>query len=400
MVRRWTISAALLAGCYQPSLEPTCSVSCSSGVCPSGMTCGSDGLCRSSASDNCSAINDARLADSDADTSRVCFGQGLLQDVCVTAPTEDHTFGNEMLVTTNCSLTVMQGPTTLCVIAYRTITFTGSLRVIGPNPVVFFGSTELAVMSGAEIDVSSKENDLIAGAGGATGLDCAPVNDLAGSDDPNMTGGGGGAGGSYRQHGGGGGGGFSVVGPVGGGSVGATVQTPLAVRGGCQGGSGGNGSLGGTGGLGGYGGGAIYLASNGIVRVNGRVNASGAGGKRALMTGGGGGGGSGGFIFLDAPAYDLMNGDLFAVGGSGASGGSPSTAGSPGLDASGPTTPGPTSAPTGAGAGGAGGDFATGRDGTTATNGGGGGGGGSSGHIGFVGQLPLGGEFAPQPTPL
>ena len=42
-----TVLVGLLAGCYSPSINPNCRVSCEQGsvACPAGLACGSDGLC-------------------------------------------------------------------------------------------------------------------------------------------------------------------------------------------------------------------------------------------------------------------------------------------------------------------------------------------------------------------
>jgi hypothetical protein len=398
---------ALLVACYQPASEAPCSVRCSMGVCPSGMTCGGDGLCRSSPTDNCSTINNDGGGDLDGAT--FCFGNGFVRNICVAPPELPRTYSNVTISTTtdNCSFMRDQSDgTTLCFFVYSSIVFDGRVRVIGPNPAVFVGSTQVIVQAGATIDVSSKGADVIPGAGGGNAVGCTPALSLAGEGDGNMIVGSGGAGGSFTGFGGPGGDGVymtsSLEVTIGGGSSGSLIGVST-VRGGCSGGHGGKGAAAGVFPRGGFGGGAVYLVSGGAVRVYGTINASGAGGDAPSVGGGGGGGGTGGFIGLDAPAYDLQNCQIFAVGGSGASGATAdlSGTGQPGKEATMPMTAGTTLAPSGAGIGGAGGDFAAGANGGAAIAGGGGGGGGSRGFIGIAGPVPVPlpptASFAPVP---
>jgi hypothetical protein len=396
--------AALLAGCYQPAAEATCSVHCPSGVCPSGMTCGGDGLCRSSPTDNCAAINDGGNVD-DPDATPICFGHGLIHDFCVTNIPTDRTFTGGTLMTNdaNCDATLVQTDGTIaCFVIARSITITGVLRVIGPNPIVFLGESSVLIAQGAGIDVSSHAPPTLDfGAGGAMAPGCTSPGLLIGENDPTMSAGGGGAGGSFKNNGGPGGAGVNVQTMVAGGNFGAEIATLTTVRGGCAGGAGGNGSQG-SAGLGGLGGGAVYLLSGNALRIYGTINASGAGGGAPkVVGGGGGGGGSGGFIGLDAAVYDFSDAKIFAVGGSGASGANASSPGKVGNEAAGPASPGPTNPPSGAGAGGGGGDFANGAGGDPGTNSAGGGGGGSRGFIGIAGlagMAPVGAQYAPMPA--
>jgi hypothetical protein len=394
--------AALLAGCYQPAAEATCSVRCPSGVCPSGMTCGGDGLCRSSPGDKCDVINDAGGGD---DGGKLCFGHGFIRDFCVTPPTTPRQFGTEQLstLTSNCSETHEQlDGTTLCFFVYTSIVFSGTLRVTGPNPAVFVGVGDVTVAPGGAIDVSSKSVEVIAGAGGGEAKGCTPAQSLAGTGDSKMIAGSGGAGGSFTGNGGTGGDANYVDNTVAvniPGGLRGIAFTPTTVRGGCPGGPGGKGAIAGSFPQGGLGGGAVYLFSRGIVRVHGAINASGAGGGAPSKGGGGGGGGTGGFIGLDAPNYDLVNAIVFAVGGSGASGANAAVDGTAGKEPMMPMSAGPTPAPIGAGAGGGGADFGLAQNGDNGTDGGGGGGGGGKGFIGFAGSVPMEptARFAPAP---
>jgi hypothetical protein len=367
------------------------------------MTCGADGLCRSSSTDNCAAINDAG---GDPDAVKFCFGTGLIRDVCVEPPLVPVTYENGMLSTSdnNCSFTRVQADgTTLCFFVYTSILFGGNLRVVGPNPAVFVGLTDVTVRAGSTLDVSSKAADVLPGAGGAGAVGCASALSIAGSGDNQNIAGSGGAGGSFTGFGGVGGdatyGNAMVDVIISGGAIGGVVGPLTAVRGGCPGGHGGKGAIGGVFPRGGSGGGAVYLIAGGAVRVHGTINASGAGGDAPTLGGGGGGGGTGGMIGFDAPTYDVSSAKIFAVGGSGASGATASSAGQPGNEPTMPMTAGTTLAPSGAGIGGGGGDFAAGASGGTAIDGGGGGGGGSTGYIGFAGALPTDptAMFAPMP---
>jgi hypothetical protein len=166
------------------------------------------------------------------------------------------------------------------------------------------------------------------------------------------------------------------------------MDLPTALRGGCAGGIGGGG-----GGAGGDGGGAIALVAGTKIDLNGKVNASGAGGQGGSATKcGGGGGGSGGMIVLDAPQI-TGTGSVFANGGGGAEGGAGSVsggtaaAGSPGGESTGPTMSASKGGTT-ATEGGDGGDGSSGTApggataaGQSSKDGGGGAGGGGAGFV-------------------
>jgi hypothetical protein len=152
------------------------------------------------------------------------------------------------------------------------------------------------------------------------------------------------------------------------------LMRPTALRGGCKGQTA-NANTGRAG----FGGGAIYLAAYTEVRVDGVVNASGAGGGGGTDDRGGGGAGSGGMIILDAPSVRIL-GQLHADGGGGGEGGGNGQTGTSVGDGGG------TSAALGgldtSGTGGNGGNgsyvpSADGLQGQRAINTGGGGGGGT-----------------------
>ncbi|HEY5951299.1 MAG TPA: hypothetical protein VIV40_37660, partial [Kofleriaceae bacterium] len=276
-MRRWTMFAALLVGCYQPAAEDTCTVRCPSGVCPSGMTCGTDQLCRKSPSDQCNKID----GDGGIDANKLCFGSGLIRNFCIAPPAAPLMFATAGTLDTsasNCSATLMQADgSTLCIFIGTSVVIDAPLRVTGPNPVVFLGVEQVTVTPAGVIDASSKAGQLIAGAGGASVAGCTPTANLTGNNDPSMTAGGGGAGGSFKGSGGAGGSGNNGSATVAGGARGSVIASLTSVQGGCAGGTGGNGTAA-SGSVGGFGGGAVYLLSGSLVRVVGKINASGAGG--------------------------------------------------------------------------------------------------------------------------
>lgn len=400
IVRRWTMFAALLAGCYRPSLEGSCEVRCDNGLCPSGMLCGSDKRCRSSASDVCSTAGDASLDGDGSGGEQICLGTGFIRDFCFPKPQAPFVPGSTLMTNTaSCHVTKVVNGTTLCFFVGSDVVISGTVRVLGLNPVVLVGVNSVQIGPGAILDASSKTVDMtIPGPGGAGAPGCASTFSLTGSTDGTM--GGGGAGGTLGVYGGDGGNGFGGTSSVQGGTRATSLLTVTSVRGGCSGGAGGNG-LPGTGGLGGYGGGAVYLLSGTQISVAGQINASGSGGFRGrTMNGGGGGGGSGGFIGLDAPIYNVNGGVFYAVGGSGAAGATAAAPGADGKEAMGPMSPGPTTIMSSAGAGGSGGAVTDGDPGSAGSPGAGGGGGGGTGFIGFAGitSQPPGATFAPSPV--
>jgi hypothetical protein len=99
-------------------------------------------------------------------------------------------------------------------------------------------------------------------------------------------------------------------------------ESLIPLYGGCGGGAGGgpDTSYGtGNGGYGGSGGGAIQLACNGKITINGVINAPGGGGEGGHYGAGGGGGGSGGAILIEGIMVQV-DGLVTANGGGGGSG--------------------------------------------------------------------------------
>lgn len=378
-----------------------CTVTCPSGACPAGLSCGSDGFCHKSPGERC-GLTDGGSDGRGSDAAGFCYGAGFLR-VCLASEPTSLVAYTATTVDTNdaaCDLVKTQDDSSkVCIYIGKTITFSGNVRITGPNPVAFLGTTAVLVSTGATVDVASHAGMLTPAVAGVSSAICGNGLSSNGLNDPTANGGGGGAGGTFRSFGGSGGAGAgAMMTTTGGGSPGMQLPALTTVRAGCPGGTGGSGAMN-SGGGGGAGGGAVYLMSGSAVRVLGQINASGAGGGRPTATGGGGGGGTGGFIGLDAPAYDLSSGTIFAVGGSGAAGGVASGGGIAGNEATGASSPGATTTATTAGSGGAGGATGAGTDGTGASLGGGGGGGGAAGFIGIA-NLPsvLAGTFAPTPV--
>lgn len=392
-------------GCYRPALEVSCDVACSTpgGACPSGLECGSDGLCKSIGAGDCTRGPEDAANDSTVTDTLRCFGDGLFRACIPDGPLPPNiNIGNSRTIdTANCGRVVPLGTGEVCVVYTDQILIQGigNVRVVGPRPLVLLGVSSVRI--DGVLDAASHRADSTFGAGASTGGACEDV--AAGGNAVTATdGGGGGAGGSFVGFGGSGGPGGTGTSntlPAAGASPGSPMPTPTAIRGGCGGSSGGN-SDATAGGLAGAGGGAVYLISGGQLTVNGTINASGAGGGAGAVRTGGGGGGSGGFIGLDAPVLTIgVNAKIFAIGGSGASGGSDATAGVSGDEAMNAMTPldtfsGSTGGPGSAGAIGSAGGASGGVN-----TGGGGAGGGGGGYIGTTTTV-TGGTFAPPASPM
>ncbi|HSK05431.1 MAG TPA: hypothetical protein VK932_29480 [Kofleriaceae bacterium] len=279
------------------------------------------------------------------------------------------------------------GAPMLCVIAASSVSISGvvTIRAQGSLPLALLSHGDLTLGGAALIDVSG---DSTGAAGNAAG--CTVVN---GGND--QDGGGGGAGGSFQTRGGNG----AAVSGGGAGSTAAQAATPTFLRGGCAGGAGGNAGSS-AGGLGGRGGGAVYLLARQRLQIDGKIDASGSGGRATTGDGrgGGGGGGSGGMIAL-------WGGNSIAVGtgaevwanGGGAAGGSDGDSNRGGAGGSSPD-PGSSGRGGAAGASGAtaGGNGAIG----TATGAAGGvgadkSGGGGGGGVGWIENVGAGAALSP-----
>jgi hypothetical protein len=216
---------------------------------------------------------------------------------------------------------------TWCIMAAREVVISSGLRAKGSRPLVIVALGSLTVTAAGSIDVASSIGK---GSGAGAALADPSSCDAGTAGTQGNNGGGGGAGGSFHTRGGAGGGGD--IGLVPGGMAGAKITVtmqPPALRGGCPGAAGGAGASGTNKAGGGAGGGAVYLAAAVGMRIDGTINASGAGGVGGLASkGGGGGGGSGGMIALWAPSI-VTSIQVFASGGGGGGG---ADNGAPGVD--------------------------------------------------------------------
>ncbi len=310
-------------------------------LCPAGQTCSSDGRCygpgeQVDGSPDASRP-DARLADAgptfDAQTCSDVWDPLYLDATLVAEASPDLVLETPGTWTLNTSTQKLRDPsgveqavgvvwaqqdeTEALLLAVRTLIVGPgvTLRAIGGRPLLI-GAYEFIRIEGA-IDVSSRNGD---GSGAGSGPDSCANHKAGTGVIVTHAGGGGGAG--YQAPGGRGGDGN----PDGttlalGGAGGGAVTMPAVVAGGCRGGRGG-----GNGGSGGLGGGAILLAARCELRVNGVIEAGGAGGAHGIGTPFGnreaaGGGGSGGWIGLDAFAIDVASTAVLATNGGGGGGG-------------------------------------------------------------------------------
>lgn len=385
--------------------------------------CGFQGSASAGPSDGSNTpIIDAAVPDDMASTpppidARLCFGGGLLKNLCLTAaPTGDVTLSSaiDTGTTGTCTQVLQQAgsPTTapeLCVIAGKTITVQGTVTVQGARALVLLGAETVTVAASSVLDASSTTADPQRIGAGANPGGCSK----AGIGDSSSSGAGGGAGGSFATQGGKGGRGNLNAGggpqnASQGGNPGATQPTPTVLRGGCPGGKGGDGQNN-NGGVGGNGGGAVYLIAGTSIAITGDVFASGAGGdgtpNNAGRQQGGGGGGSGGMIGLEAPAI-TVGGRVVANGAAGAGGGA-TTGGKPGSEGT-TTSWNMRATPGGPGTDCSGAALASGSQGTAINASdkldggesacGGGGGGGGLGIVTTYGALSGGTMISPAPT--
>ncbi len=330
-------------------------------------------------------------AASDVPPGTPCYGAAPVQVCLMTAPTQMKDSGDENGTdidtdsTSDCepdSNVLMPANHAWCVLASTGYTVNGdsSLRGHGSRPLVVVSSGDITI--GGKVDLSSSGSRVGAGANPTT---C--------SSGVNAQGLGGAAGGSSAGVGGGGGiGNIGGANPQAGGMAGSsTMSSTTFTAGGCQGQTGGN-----AGGGGGNGGGALALVANGVIQIDGEVDASGAGGNGAQSNGadrGGGGGGGGGMIVIITSTLKGGGGGLiYAAGGGGGGGAVQIQDGKDGADPSGMSLTMGAAGGSGAmgaaairaGAGGVGSKIGT-ASGTVGGNanfqGGGGGGGGGAGVI-------------------
>lgn len=220
-------------------------------------------------------------------------------------------FGTELLDTDQSPLCAepKSGPLG-CVVAAAAITIDGRLRATGSRPLILVADA-ITVTAGGVIDVAAHSGDPDQPPGADPASCPGGVQPSVGGSSVTC-----GAGGSF-----GGTGGNNPENPQGSHCPAALPEVPTTLHGGCPGRAGG--SYGALGGAGGYGGGAALLIA-GSLTLDGKINASGAGGRgaaAAMFHGGneGGGGGSGGMIAFDVLAF-AGTGVVMANGGGGGAG--------------------------------------------------------------------------------
>jgi hypothetical protein len=333
------------------------------------------------------ATDASNATDSDAG---VCFGADPYTICPASLPTGSLDLGGVTIDTTTCPDGQIVGTQpSACVLIGTTINVFGVVRAIGARPLVLLSTGDLTVDATGVVDVSSS---VLSGAGaGANSPDCSVSQPGSGGAQSAS----GGAGGSYGTLGGSGG--FSTV-P--GGAAGIRV-VPTSLAGGCKGGDGG--ALGGgSPSAGGPGGGAVYLIAQGQLAINGKVNASGAGGKAGVAKSGGSGGGSGGMIALFGGTGLTVTGSVFANGGGGGGGGDLGNPGVDGAESLAPMQRALGGQPQNNGAVGGDGAIATQNGGAGQSAGNSRGGGGGGGAVGVVknvsGPVIMGSNISPPAT--
>ena len=356
---------ALLTACYHPIERPNCGVH---DECPSGLVCGPGHRCAEPAE-----IPDARSCY--GTTVPVCFSIVPARDRILTADVDIDTDSTDDAICDQ-----HNDSSRYCVYAGARISVATRVTAHGSRPLVLLSTTTFD--HSGDIDVSSNHQGAqLVGAGAASHAQCPGQAEATGSS--------GSYGGGFGGRGGDGNdgnpddGARGLAGP-------ASTAFPTTLRGGCPGGDAvtGPGSLTGRGGAGG---GAVAIVAGTSISLNGRINASGAGGNAGTIAAksGGGGGGSGGMIVLDSPTIVVgVRTVLIANGGGGAQGGAAS--GAPGYDGGESSSPQLRAAgglnPGAIGGYGADGSLGSGLAGASAggsaQNGGGGGGGG--GGAGFI----------------
>ncbi len=380
---------ALLAGCYRGAAEKPCAITC---PCPSGLTCGADGLCRDSHG-GCGI--DAALPDAppDApmpDAQNGCFyaAQGGFFDSIqwCTSKLSGQTLDTAITTDATSPSCAMDqwGLSQYCVIIAHTLTINGKVEVTGARPLLLVADT---IMVNGVLDATTYGANSV-GAGADDPSCMRPTDAVYGE-----SGGAGGAGGSFGAQGGAGG----TCGTVSGPQPALAVGQPAGLRGGCPGSSGGS-SPGAT--NRGRSGGALYLLAGATIDfgTGSEILAGGEGGGGSSGGAGGGGGGSGGMIVLDAPSVMTANVLVLANGGGGGGGSSLSAGGGSGSEQSSiaAAAGGIGDVPGGPGSTGTTGSPGTKGKGMSATLGGGGGGGGGAGYnLVFASAVNGSGVFSP-----
>jgi hypothetical protein len=339
-------SVLLATSCYSPSVEP-CRYVCNGAACPSGLTCNSQGMCATSATEMCGG--DASVTDTPADSS---CGWSVVSNVDPCALRADQETaswdlrdGENWVVNTD-TLTVSVNNQTVTSVPIHledqatAVPKVPQVALIMVGDFSMAGQSKLQIVGARPLTLLVNGTAMVAGPieivpSFASAVGCPTAGD-SGASVTSAAGAGGGGGGGFGpnanntsgQAGGAGGSSpppLSPGGPGGsGGQISGGVGDPRKlspVRPGCPGGSGGTragaGSLGGRGGAGG---GAIQISARTRIVLAGMISAPGAGGGIG-GNGAGGGGGAGGAILLEAETVDLGAGArLCANGGSGATG--------------------------------------------------------------------------------
>jgi len=330
MLSRCLFAAALLAGCYRPSVVP-CQITCLDSQCPESLVCNGTNQCVGASGDTCPAhVDDAGLPNPDgpvASDAQRCGFRASNVDPCALAADQiatDWTITMNVTVdTTNQTIQSVGGISALpagalaqtalqlgvggpevFVIAVRNFTLqSGTLTVTGNRPLVILANQDATIASTAtQVLVRPSNVGACAGAGS------------------NATAAGGGGGGGFGTAGGVGGAGTGPTDTSGGPATGSPTNTPLQP--GCRGG------IGDADGVAGAGGGALQITAHGVLRCQQSISAPGDGGKASANHTGGGGGGAGGAILLEGTTVMLGPSALLcANGGAGAGAGAMSTAG-------------------------------------------------------------------------
>src|ERR1043165_262441 len=215
----------------------------------------------------------ADAPDLDAPAGLTCVGVGTYQ-LCLPpgiADKLDYDQDTVLITDQPCPIVDASNPA-WCIYAARHVKVTATLRATGSRLLVLVGTEDLTISVNGVVDVASHVA-VSPGAGLGAGSTMGACGVPGAGIDGGM-GGSGGAGGTYSTTGGDGGNSDKA------GGVAAAVNPQnvlgTTLRGGCPGGLGGSG--GNPSSPPGAGGGGVYLASKGVLAIDGKVNASGAGG--------------------------------------------------------------------------------------------------------------------------
>lgn len=372
MQRGWPAAwiVVLIPACFHPEFDH---VKCGPDrECPSDLRCNCQGYCVIDTPDH----REPCTPDATTPEATTQFGSIYKIQLSSLPGSAITVVDNDLDIDTDTSSLCDAEVTMYCVVAGTSFVIGAgkALQGHGNRPLVLVSMTSFE--ADGDIDVSSNRARRGAGAVGASS--CLGATPAAPSGQA------GGFGGSF---GGMGGNGEVANGPEGKSAL-PFSGFPTVLRGGCPGGAGANNPI--AGGAAGDGGGALAIIAT-QARFNGRINASGAGGRGGpAQKSGGGGGGSGGMIVIDVPTSSIMlgNGVFFANGAGGGEGGSsPGGTGGTGQDggaSTGPAMPGAGGTGRDGGDGGQG-SFGASLNGANAPGnkslGGGGGGAGGAGII-------------------